>query len=327
MNNLLTDLTDLHQHLGFSSTPHFLWELANEQGIKLTEKNYWRFIEAITVKKTTSQKQYHHLFDLTQQIQSSPYAVEKAVHNAISNSYRKANATKIEIRLNPMRRNKSGEHDLDKVILASCVGLKKACLEYPVKAGIIIETDRRFTPKQNEILIDKAIAFMSLGVVGIDLSGPENRDFRIESLIKTYEKARRAGLGLTFHTGETSDIEEMSKVVSMILPDRIGHGIKIVQSKKLMETVSQTGIVLEICPSSNLATRIFSSWSEIGELVATLKKNKVLFTINSDCPTMINTNVKQEFENMLEKGILSNQDVVEIKAIASKASFIKGGKK
>jgi len=235
MTTLFNDLTDLHQHLGSSSTPHFLWELAHDQGIRIKEKDYWRFIGSIKIKKTATQKQYHHLFDVTQQIQSSPYAVEKAVHNAISYSYRKANVNTIEIRLNPMRRNKSGEHDLDKIILAACVGLKKASLEYPVKAGIIVETDRRFPQELNKILIDKAIAYKSFGVAGIDLSGPENKDFKINYLEKSYNKAKEAGLGLTFHTGETSTYDEMEEVVRKINPHRIGHGVKVVNNKKLMK--------------------------------------------------------------------------------------------
>lgn len=318
----LNDLTDLHQHLGFSSTPHFLWELAHEQGIKVLQKDYWKFIDTITVKKTTTQKEYHHLFDVTQQIQSSPYAVEKAIHNAISYSYRLANITTIEIRLNPMRRNKGGEHDLDKIILAACVGLKKACLEYPVRAGLIVETDRRFSQEHNEILINKAIAYKSFGVVGVDLSGPENENFKINHLVKAYKRARQSGLGLTFHTGETSSIDEMEEVVTKINPDRIGHGVKVVSEKKLMKIISDRKIVLEICPSSNISTQIIKDWDEMKTMFDTLKKNNILFTINSDCPTLINTNVREEFLKLLKKNILTVQDIVNIKKIATKSSFI-----
>jgi adenosine deaminase len=322
MDHLLNGLTDLHQHLSFSSTPHFLWELAHEQGIKLMEKDYWKFIDAITVKKTTTQKQYHHLFDVVQRIQSSPYAVEKAVHHAISYSYRKANVTTIEIRFNPMRRNKGGEHDLDKIILAACVGIKKASLEYPVKAGLVIETDRRFEDEYNAILIDKAIAFKSFGIVGIDLSGPENKNFRLNKIISYYQKARRAGLGLTFHTGETSSISEMEEVVRKIKPDRIGHGVKAKMDKKLMDILADKKIVLEICPSSNLALQILKDWDEVEETITKFKENGILFTINSDCPTMIDINVKKELTSLLDRKILSVDDVKKIKKIAREATFI-----
>ncbi len=179
IDDCLNNLTDFHQHLGFSSTPHFLWELAHEQGINIGEKDYWKFIESISINKKTSQKRYHHLFDVVQKIQSGPYAVEKSIYQAVSYSYRKANVATLEMRFNPMRRNRGGENDLDKIILAACVGLKKASLEYPVKTGLIIETDRRFDKKLNKILIYKALKFKNFGVVGLDLSGPENKNFKL----------------------------------------------------------------------------------------------------------------------------------------------------
>lgn len=322
MDNIFNDLTDLHQHLGFSSTPHFLWELAHEQGIKIAQKNYWDFIEAIKIKKTTTQEEYHHLFDITQKIQSSPYAVEKSVHQAISYSYRKAGVSQIEIRFNPMRRNKAGEHDLDKIILAACVGMKKAELEYPVKAGLIIETDRRFPKEFNEILINKAILFKNFGVVGIDLSGPENKNFKINELVQAYKKARQEGLGLTFHTGETSSTFEMEEVILKIKPQRIGHGIKAASNKKIMEMLAKEKIVLEICPSSNLALKIIKNWQEVAKILNIFKKNNVLFTINSDAPTLLNTNVKEEFKKLLKKQILTKEEIKKINQIAKKASFI-----
>ena len=95
-------------------------------------------------------------FETSQKIQSSPEAIEKSVYEAISLSYRKANVNILEIRFNPMRRNREGLYDLDKVIFSAIVGLKKACMIYPVQAGLIIEMDRRFNQKQNQILQDLA---------------------------------------------------------------------------------------------------------------------------------------------------------------------------
>lgn len=322
IDDILHNLTDLHQHLGFSSTPHFLWELAHEQGIRLKEKNYWKFIDSITVDKTTSQKNYHDLFDYTQLIQSGPNSVEKAIHNAISYSYRKANVTTLEIKLNPMRRNKGGEHDLDKIILSACYGLKKACLEYPIKAGIIIEMDRRFDKDLNEILCKKAIAFKKGGVVGIDLSGPESKKFKINSVVKMFKLAKDAGLGITVHTGELPPLDEVEEVIEKIKPHRIGHGIRSIDNAKVLKKIADAKIVLEICPSSNLATKVVKDWKEIKNIISVLKKYNILFTINSDCPTLIHTNVKEEYKRLYEKNILTRNEIKTIINFSRKASFI-----
>lgn len=320
---LLSDLTELHMHLGASSTPHFLWEIAHEQGIRLAEKDYWKFIDSVTIKKSISQTNYHGLFDIIQQLQSSPIAIERTFHHAISSMYRNFGVTQIEIRFNPMRRNRNGEHDLDRIILAATTGMKKAMLEYPVKAGIIIELDRRFTKKQNDILADKAITFHKEGIVGIDLTGPTNNDFMITQVVDSVKKAKKAGLGITIHTGETSDVNEMWEVVNLLKPDRIGHGVRCVTDKKLMDTLRSDNTVLEICPTSNVRLCIIPTWKEVKETFKILKKNKVPFTINSDSPELLQTSVKDEFKKLMSLHILSEEEAITISRFARTISFIK----
>jgi adenosine deaminase len=318
------DYVDLHLHLGSASTPHFLWELAHEQGIRLPQKDYWTFINSITVKEKTTYDKYLHLFDITELIQSSTYAIERAMHKAVSRAYRKGNVTTLEVRFNPMLRNKSGEQDLDKIIFGAIVGMKHACLEYPVRAGVVLMMDRRFPKEQNEIIAAKAARFASEGVVGLDIAGPLTPSFQVKDLINAVDIARRAGLKITIHTGEVTTAEEMWEVVRELKPDRIGHGIHAVDDAELMRYLSEHNIVLEVCPTSNLQTSAVSSWEEIGEIVKKFQHHHVPFTINSDGPELLGTNVKEEFERLVVRNILTEDDVVQCTELAKKATFIKG---
>ena len=64
----------------------------------------------------------------------------------------------LELRFNPMKRNRGGERDLDHIILAAVRGLDSPA-EYPqVRCGLILMMDRTFEPRQNEIVVEKAIA-------------------------------------------------------------------------------------------------------------------------------------------------------------------------
>lgn len=318
----LTDLVDLHLHLGSSSTPHFLWELAHEQGIKLPHKDYFSFIDSITIKEQTTYDRYLSFFDLTELIQSSTYAIERSAHQAISRAYRKGNVQTIEVRFNPMLRNKGGEQDLDKIIFSALVGMKRACLEYPVRAGLILMMDRRFTKKQNSIIAAKAARFASEGVVGLDIAGPITKKFKVRDLVEPVEIARKAGLHITIHTGEVTDTKEMWDVVKLLSPNRIGHGIRCVDDPKLMEYLADKNITLEVCPTSNLQTSAVKTWKEMGQVVAALKKYHVPFTINSDGPELLATSAKEEFERLLEKKILTVEDVIRCTKTAKAASFI-----
>lgn len=320
--NIFHNLVDLHLHLGSSSTPRFLWELAHEQGIRLPEKDYWKFINSVTIRKKTGYDNYLKFFNLTERIQSSTYAIEKAVHHAISNAYREAGVTTLEIRFNPMLRNKGGEQDLDKIIFSALIGMKKACLEYPVKSGIILMMDRRFNKHKNEIIAKKAIRFRQDGVVGIDLAGPIDTAFKIDDIIKSVELVKASGIKVTIHTGEITPTKEIWEVIKKLEPDRIGHGIRAVDDKKLLEALSKKKIILELCPTSNIITKAVKNWGEMGLIIHTFKKHHVSFTINSDGPEFLQTDVKRELELLLQNRILDKQEVLSIIRFARKASFI-----
>jgi adenosine deaminase len=320
---LLYNLGDLHVHLGSASTAHLLWEMAHYRGVTLPEKNYWKFLDLVKIDHKIDFQSYHGYFDMTQMIQSSPDSIEKSVHEAISLSYRKANVEIIEIRFNPMRRNKDKLYDLDRIIFSAIVGMKKASMIYPVKAGLILEMDRRFDEKANMIIAEKAIKFKNEGVVGIDLSGPNVDSFDIKSIQKSVEKAKSAGLGVTIHTGEAQPVEEMWEVVEKLQPDRIGHGIKSYKDEKLMEELVKKDICLEVCPTSNVILSVVKNWLEVHQILDTFNSRGVKYTINSDGPVFYNTNVKVEFEKLLEKEILTEEDILKIKQNYVKYSFIK----
>ena len=113
------------------------------------------------------------IYHWTELIQSSPLAVERSVHGAIGGAYRSQGITTLELRFNPMKRNRGGERDLDHIILAAIRGLDRASIEYPqVRCGLILMMDRTFTQEQNGIIVEKAIRWASRGVVGIDIAGP-----------------------------------------------------------------------------------------------------------------------------------------------------------
>jgi adenosine deaminase len=132
------ELTELHFHLGQSVEPHILWSIAHEQGIKLPKKDYWEFYDLITLNKAdVTWEDYHLLFHWTELIQSSPVAMERTVYEVISGAYRVNNITLLEPSFNPMFRNRSGERDLDQIILAALRGMERALVEFPqVRAGL-----------------------------------------------------------------------------------------------------------------------------------------------------------------------------------------------
>jgi len=275
-------------------------------------------------RERKSFEEFLALYRWTELIQSSPLAVEQSVYEVVSGAYRKANITTLELRYNPMKRNRGGERDLDRIIVASIRGLERAHLEYPVKAGLIFSCDRTFSYSLNEIIIDKAIAYQKRGVVGVDMAGPANPEFHYKDYAPLYKKARKAGLGVTIHAGEDEGWQSVEEVVDHLEPDRIGHGIHAAESAALCKKLADRGILLEICPSSNIHTQVVKDPEQLGDYIAAFKKHKVRFSFNTDGPEMLQTTLRDELKLAVRSGWVTKEELVQRGEWAKAASFVHG---
>ncbi|HEX7172033.1 MAG TPA: adenosine deaminase family protein [Candidatus Limnocylindria bacterium] len=319
-----TPLTELHVHLGAAVTPAIMWGIAHAQGIRLPTKDYWAFRDLITVgRRRRSFDAYLDLFHWTELIQSSPIAVERSVYEVIGGAYRKNNVTQLELRFNPMKRNRGGEQDLDHIIAAAVRGMDRAVLEYPqVRAGLIFCLDRGFSRELNEIIAAKAIAWQSRGVVGVDIAGPVVDDFRFGDYAEIYAACRRAGLGLTVHAGETGGPDEVRDALEQLEPDRIGHGVRAADDPGVLDMLRERGTVLEVCPSSNLNTRVLANAGEVRRVVRSLVDRGVRFTVSTDGPEMLRSYLRDELQLLMRHEILSLEEVKRAIRIGSEASFL-----
>jgi adenosine deaminase len=323
-------LAELHTHLGGSVDAAVMWTLAHEQGIALPVKGYWDFVDLISVEPRGVEglPQLDAIYKWTELIQSSPLAVERSVHGAIGGAYRKQNITTLELRFNPMKRNRGGERDLDHIIMAAARGLDRASLEYPhVRTGLILMMDRTFTHEQNEVIVEKAIRYASRGIVGIDIAGPRpvpgRYDYR--QLAPLIDTARDAGLGVTIHVGEEGgDVgaDEVGEVVEYLRPERIGHGILAVQDEETMRVLRETETVLELCPSSNLLTRALPDEDAVRDTCRTFIDRGVAFTVATDGPEMMRTHLRDELALLLRVGALTDDEARAANERGHAATFL-----
>jgi len=329
-NALGIELTDLHIHLGGAVAPHTLWSLAHQQGFKLPVDNYWEFVDFITIDpaRIHSLDDYLNYFQWTEKIQSSPEAVERSVYEIISKEFRSSNVTRLELRFNPMKRNRGGEQDLDHIIHAALRGLDRVVLDYHVKAGLIFCLAREFPFELNRIIAEKAMLYHRRGVIGIDVAGSESQglDFTksASSYADLFRQVREAGLGITVHVGETpdspaSDILEMLEIAH---PHRIGHGIQAAFSEKALTILREKDICLEICPTSNLQTHAVKGLEQLAIVLRNFSDARVPFTINTDNPYLSHTNLRYEIELLLKNQILSREELLRCFELATRFSFI-----
>ena len=320
-------LAELHVHVGGAVAPAVLYSIAHLQGIRLPTQGYWQFEALVTAHpdQVASFEGYLDRFHWTELIQSSPAAMEASVHSIIGGGYRHCNIDLVELRFCPAKRNRGGERDLDHIMLASLHGLQRALLEYPeVQAGLILCCDRSLPPAVNEAIVRKAIRYAPLGVIGVDLAGPERDTFGgVAALERPFCAAADAGLGVTVHAGEAGPLAEMWEVVERLRPRRIGHGLRAAADDRLLARLAEAGITLELCPTSNLRTGIVHDLDHLGRIIRRFDAAGVAYTLNTDGPELLGTDLRAERALLLEAGILDEAGLERTARAARAATFLR----
>ena len=136
--------------------------------------------------------------------------------------------------------------------------LAKAGERYDVIVRLLLSIDRRMTAEEAEQVVSLAIEHRERGVVGIDLSGnPFVGEFA--TFAPALERARSVGLAVVLHFAECRNDKEAEEMVRFA-PTRLGHGVFVPEHVEQLMFASP--IPLEICISSNLASRIVPSSDE-----------------------------------------------------------------
>lgn len=171
-----------------------------------------------------------------------------------------------------------------------------------------IEAAARFAAKCNHPLVT------GFGVAGDERMG----DF--EDYVRAFEIAREAGLGITIHAGELMGWESVAAALDHIRPSRIGNGVRAIENPDLVKRIADEGVVLEICPGSNIALKVFDSFGE--HPFRKLREAGCKVTLNSDDPPYFWTNLKREYDLAAEHFGMDEKALMATTRTAIEAAFV-----
>ncbi|MFB0626572.1 adenosine deaminase [Streptomyces sp. AB3(2024)] len=183
------------------------------------------------------------------------------------------------------------------------------CFDIPGEAGM----------EAAEETVRLAVDLRPEGLVSFGLGGPEIGVPRPQ--FKPYfDRARAAGLRSVPHAGETTGPETVWDAVRELGAERIGHGTSAAKDPELLAYLAEHRIALEVCPTSNIATRAVADLDEhpVKEMVAA----GVLVTINSDDPPMFGTDLNNEYAVAARLLGLDERGLAQLAKNAVEASFL-----
>ena len=179
--------------------------------------------------------------------------------------------------------------------------ISEAAAEAEHRDGIvmrgIVTPVRHFGPEKAKETAMCACETAGDRLVGFGLGGDENickpRDFAW-----AFDAAREAGLRLTAHAGEWAGPESVRDTLRDLRVERIGHGVRAIEDPALVDELAERGIVLEVCPGSNVALGLYPSFR--AHPIHRLRERGVKVTLSTDDPPFFHTTMEREYAMLAE---------------------------
>jgi len=284
---------ELHVHLEGTIRPHTLLEIARRNGERLPADTVE---DLATIYEFTDFAHFIDVWILTtnclrtredfRQI-ALEYAAEAASHGAVY----------IEGIFSPGERVMRGVAWED-VFGGYTDAVDEAQDRYGVTLRLTPDLYRGLAPDLAEETARVAVRYADRGVVGLGLGGAENQP--AQPYRTAFTIARDGGLGVVPHAGEAEGPESIREILAME-PDRLRHGIRAVEDADLLEEIAERGLVLDVCPTSNVRTRVVASLDE--HPLPRLRAAGVQCTINTDDPAMFGTDLGTEYRLAEQLGV------------------------
>lgn len=155
-------------------------------------------------------------------------------------------------------------------------------------------------------------------VTGFGMGGAEMM-YRPGDFSYAFDMAREAGLRLTSHAGEWGGPDMVADTITDLRVERVGHGINAVKDPTLIEQIAERGIVLEVCPGSNVFLQAVPSWET--HPIRILRDAGVKVTVSTDDPPFFKTDMTQEYEGLNRTFGWDVADFRELNEVALDAAF------
>jgi aminodeoxyfutalosine deaminase len=188
----------------------------------------------------------------------------------------------------------------DEVFTGFCDGAQLAAEQHGVEVRLTPDVPRGYPLQAAEVTARYAVKYRDRGVVGLGLGGPE-AEFPPEPYAPAFALARDGGIGSVPHAGEAAGVPSILGALNALGADRIRHGIRAVDDPGLVRELADRGTVLDVCPISNLRTRVVASLAvhPLPDLVAA----GVPCSVSTDDPAMFDTDLTADYAAARDMGV------------------------
>ncbi len=235
---------------------------------------------------------YLKRFDVTISVMQTAESLERVAYELAADAA-KDGVRYIEVRNAPVLNVREGL-SLGEAVEAPIRGLERAEREFGIKGRYIICALRNLSPDVSLELAQLAVSYKKRGVVAFDLAGGEAGN-PASAHVAAFTYARKNNLALTVHAGEGDGSDSVRQAVHVCGAQRIGHATRLIEDAELTQYVNDRRIALEICLTSNVQTRVASSYET--HPLRSYFDHGMNVVLNTDNRLMSGTTLTEEYEH------------------------------
>ncbi len=278
---------DLHLHFDGSLSMANARALASLEGVSIPE-DATELCTMLTVSPDcTNLGEYLTKFDFPLSLLQSERSIEQGMYTLCTELVDEG-CIYAEIRFAPQLHMSKGLSQSE-VVSAAIHGFERSSL----RGGLILCCMRGDgNGELNEQTVQVAKEFLGKGVLALDLAGNE-AGYPTDNFVSLFSAAEQNNIPFTIHAGEADSAESVLSAIEMGAC-RIGHGVRSHESPDVMSALAVMAIPLELCPTSNLQTAVFSDISEYP--IKLFMEKGICVTVNSDNRSVSATTAQKELE-------------------------------
>ena len=208
-------------------------------------------------------------------------------------------------------------------------GLEPAGLATAIRSGfaqvpevtlyLIADLVRDHGPERAAVTLAEVVEVADeAGILGIGIGGSEHL-YPPEPFAPVYEAARKAGLRTSAHAGEAAGAASVRGAVEALRVDRIGHALRAEEDEAVVDLLAETGVVLELCPLSNLATGVIGRIED--HPVRRYWERGLDITVNTDDPGMFHNSLAGEYAVLMDIFGFSRAEIRRLAAAALEGAW------
>ena len=176
---------------------------------------------------------------------------------------------------------------------------ERASEEWGIYSSLIATAVRHLGPEAAVQAARMVTAVRADILVGFGLTGNENV-YSASEFTEAFHIARSEGLRATAHAGEHRPADTIIEAIEVLGLDRVGHGVRAIESSDATRQLADAQIPLEICLGSNLALGLYPSTNE--HPIRALKEAGCAIVLGTDDPGFFDTDLEREYNRAEESG-------------------------